>query len=453
MPTESPQLGVRRHDTQAFNQPTFVPYAAASGAANEHFYEPTDATRLLIAEMQNLSNDQLTRQVVQLNRKQHLVDAELLLYLGELDCRKVYRNLACSSMFDFLTARLGQSEDVAYRWMWGARLLRAFPLVYELLANGRLHLSALMLLKPHLSEENHREWLMAAAGRSKREIEKLIAARCPKPDVPARVRKLPDTVPGQNGGSGERACAGGSRSPVVPSIVAPPSAPATPSAPAGTSEPSSAVFTQPSLREPLSARLDKPSQATKIQPLSEHSYRVVFTASQRLKEKLERGGELVSHAIAPTDLPALLERALDLLIEREERRRYGSRRRRTATATATATALSPMDAVDADIQDDVPDSRHLPAGLRRQVWERDGGQCSYVDAEGRRCQSRHFLEFDHRVAHALGGAPTIDNIRMRCRAHNALAAEQVFGVERIADAIASAKEHRHRTGATSHRTG
>ncbi len=99
--------------------------------------------------MQKLSNDQLTRQVVQLNRKQHLVDAELLLYLGELDCRKVYRNLACSSLFDFLITRLGQSEDIAYRWMWGARLLRAFSLVYELLAHGRLHLSALMLLKPH----------------------------------------------------------------------------------------------------------------------------------------------------------------------------------------------------------------------------------------------------------------------------------------------------------------
>ena len=126
--------------------------------------ESTDATRLFIAELQNLSNDQVTRQVVQLNRKQRLVDAELLLYLSELDCRKLYRNHACSSLFDFLTARLGQSEDVAYRWMWGARLLRAFPLVYELLANGRLHLSALMLLKPHLTEENHRD-LVDGGGR------------------------------------------------------------------------------------------------------------------------------------------------------------------------------------------------------------------------------------------------------------------------------------------------
>src|SRR5512145_399947 len=331
MPTESSRLGVLGHDAQASNPPTFVPFAAANGAADNSTDESTDATRVLIAEVQNLSNDNLTRQVVQLNRKQHLVDAELLLYLSELDCRKLYRIHACPSLFEFLTTRLGQSEDIAYRWMWGARLLRAFPLVYELLANGRLHLSALLLLKPHLTEENHREWLMAAAGRSKREVEKLIAARCPKSDVPARVRKLPEPAPSQSDGAGKHALAEETRPPVMLS----------PATPAGTNEPSSADFTQPLLREPLSPRRDMPSRATKIQPLSEHSYRVVFTASQRLKEKLERASELVSHAIAPTDLPALLERALDLLIEREERRRYGSRRR----GAASASALSPKDAV------------------------------------------------------------------------------------------------------------
>src|SRR5512138_3160520 len=146
MPTESSQFGALGDDTQTAVPPSFVPLAAANEATSKPADESTNATRVLIAEVQNLSNDQLTRQVVQLNRKQHLVDAELLLYLSELDCRKLYRNHACPSLFEFLTTRLGQSEDIAYRWMWGARLLRAFPLVHELLAEGKLHLSALMLL-------------------------------------------------------------------------------------------------------------------------------------------------------------------------------------------------------------------------------------------------------------------------------------------------------------------
>src|SRR5512145_2085813 len=356
MPIESSRFGVWNHDAQASNSPTFVPSTAANGAADNSTDKSTDATRVLIAEVQNLSSDQVTRQILQLNRKQHLVDAELLLYLSELDCRKLYRIHACPSLFDFLTTRLGQSEDVAYRWMWGARLLRAFPLVYELLASGRLHLSALMLLKPHLTEENHREWLMAAAGKSKREVEKLVAARCPKADVPTRLRKLPEPVPSQTGGSGKRPFAEDTRSPVVlsptsesaaPFGPATPSEPAAPSGPAETSKRSPAVVAQPSSLEPLPPRCEMPSRATKIQPLSEHSYRVVFTASQRLKEKLERAGELVSNTIAPTDLPALVERALDLLIEREERRRYGSRRRGTAlasTSSAKAVLSTPITA-------------------------------------------------------------------------------------------------------------
>ena len=42
--------------------------------------------------------------------------------------------------------------------------------------------------------------------------------------------------------------------------------------------------------------------------------------------------------------------------------------------------------------------RAIPAGVRRQVWQRDGGGCSYVDPQtGRRCNSTHLIEIDHIV--------------------------------------------------------
>lgn len=246
--------------------------------------------------------------------------------------------------------------------------------------------------------------------------------------------------------------------------------------------------TRPTSPEPGSRKPDSSLRSTRIQPLSEHSYRVVFTASQRLKEKMDLASELASHAVSPRDLPALLERALDLLIVREERRRYGApcrgataplRQKKAISRSTEAvdgefpdvdvlppveshvfdpTASSPPDTAVAGLNDlencatcpdhevDLPRRRYLSARIRRQVWERDEGQCSYVNAEGRRCQSRHLLEFDHRVAHALGGPPTVDNIRLRCRAHNTLAAEQIFGTERIADAIVSSRERQHRAG-------
>jgi hypothetical protein len=130
MPTETLQLGSScsntsqsgQHDAAALNRPAAEPPSSAQGATHAEppstTGEATDATdtiRRLVAEAQGLSNDQLTSQVVLLNRQQRRLDAELLVYLGELDCRKLYRDLACSSLFDYLTARLGQSEDVAYR--------------------------------------------------------------------------------------------------------------------------------------------------------------------------------------------------------------------------------------------------------------------------------------------------------------------------------------------------
>lgn len=71
-------------------------------------------------------------------------------------------------------------------------------------------------------------------------------------------------------------------------------------------------------------------------------------------------------------------------------------------------------------------------GVRRQVWTRDGGCCTFVAVDGTRCGSRARLELDHVHPRALGGPDTVDNLRLRCRAHNLLYAEQVFGVEHMA---------------------
>ena len=63
--------------------------------------------------------------------------------------------------------------------------------------------------------------------------------------------------------------------------------------------------------------------------------------------------------------------------------------------------------------------RAIPAAVRRQVWKRDRGCCSYVDrASGRRCGSRHLLEIDHVVPYALGGSAEPDNLRLLCAAHH-----------------------------------
>jgi hypothetical protein len=72
-------------------------------------------------------------------------------------------------------------------------------------------------------------------------------------------------------------------------------------------------------------------------------------------------------------------------------------------------------------------SRHVPAHVKRAVWQRDEGRCTFVSESGRRCEARRGLEFDHVKEFARGGEATVDGIRLRCRGHNQWTAERTFG--------------------------
>jgi 5-methylcytosine-specific restriction endonuclease McrA len=139
---------------------------------------------------------------------------------------------------------------------------------------------------------------------------------------------------------------------------------------------------------------------------------VEFTARAELRDKVERARELLSHALPSGDLGELFERALDALIEQQTRERLGAGRPRKARKPKEG-------------------SRHVPVEIVRAVWERDHGQCTYVDAEGRRCSERRFVTLEHRHPFALGGPPTLDNVCLLCARHNAESARAVFGEQHI----------------------
>ena len=73
--------------------------------------------------------------------------------------------------------------------------------------------------------------------------------------------------------------------------------------------------------------------------------------------------------------------------------------------------------------------------VRREIFARDGERCTFSDSEGRRCNSRVKLEIDHEVPRGRGGSDDASNLRVLCRAHNVLAAEQVYGREHIGQRI------------------
>ena len=76
--------------------------------------------------------------------------------------------------------------------------------------------------------------------------------------------------------------------------------------------------------------------------------------------------------------------------------------------------------------------RHIPNRVKREVWKRDGGQCTFVSDSGHRCEARTLIEYDHVEEVARGGRATVAGIRLRCWAHNQFTPEQTCGREFMA---------------------
>jgi 5-methylcytosine-specific restriction endonuclease McrA len=141
-------------------------------------------------------------------------------------------------------------------------------------------------------------------------------------------------------------------------------------------------------------------------------------------DKLRHAQALLSHAVPGGNVAKVFDRALDALITQLEKRKFGAAKRpapdgprpRRADDSSRRKSLRPK-----------PRKRYVPAPIRRAVWERDQGRCTFVSANGTRCRTRQFLEFDHVEPFARGGRATVAGMRLRCRAHNQYEAERAFG--------------------------
>jgi len=127
--------------------------------------------------------------------QQRAISAEFLADLAEVDARRLYLPAGYPSMYLYCVQELRLSEQAAFHRIRGARTARQYPAVFTALADGHLHLSAVVLLAPYLTAENADELLAAAADKSKSEIERLLAERFPQPDIPAQLQQLRELPP------------------------------------------------------------------------------------------------------------------------------------------------------------------------------------------------------------------------------------------------------------------
>src|SRR5260221_4946547 len=138
----------------------------------------------------DLSNGRLRQSIIDRIARDCETTAELLADIAEFDERKLYREDGYDSLFAWCIGVLHLSEDSAYKRIQAARAARKFPAIFEAVANGRLHLTAVGILVPQLLPETVDELIAAAAHRTKAEIAMLLVTRCPKPDLPTRIQPI-----------------------------------------------------------------------------------------------------------------------------------------------------------------------------------------------------------------------------------------------------------------------
>jgi hypothetical protein len=358
---------------------------------------PRGVTFVNNVSIDRLSNDSLIQHLDSLDARDRRTTAELLVCLGEVHARKLYLAAGYPSMVAWCAAERRYSMDIAFRRMRAARAARRFPSILEAVSDGRLHVTGVSMLAEYLTESNAAELLAAATNRTKAEIELLIAQRFPKTDVPTLIRAL--NVPEASERSGDadwHQCQSGSPESSLVQGLNGPDAQATPVPAESTAPPPSA----PAAPYP------------RVTPIAPERFAMQVTIGQETRDKLRRAQELLGHQVPSGDLAQVLDRALDALIEKLEARKCG----------ATSQPRAPRPRTNRD-------SRYVPLDVRRAVWNRDGGQCTFVSDKGKRCEARSPLEFDHVHDFARGGNATISGIRLRCRAHNQYSADLTYGVE------------------------
>jgi hypothetical protein len=218
----------------------------------------------------DLRDAELLRHVEFLAGGERAATAQLIAALAELDVRRLYLGEGFSSLFAYCTLHLRLSEHAAYGRIEAARVVRRFPHVLTAIADGSITLTNLCLLAPHVTAQNCSTLLAAAAHKTKREVERQVAALRPMPDAPPTVRKLPQSsTPIEN-----------------PELFATPA-------------------------------------RTTIAPLSPGRYRLQFTIAQQTHDRLCHAQNLLRRSASRVDVAVVFDRALTVLIADVERKKLG----------------------------------------------------------------------------------------------------------------------------------
>ncbi len=323
----------------------------------------------------DIEDDDLLALMKRLATAERTLSVYAIAQLAEIQRRRLYRKAGYTSMFVYCVKELGYAEVNAYRRILAAQAARRFPESLALIKSGEITICALSLISKHLTQKNSAEMFKRIEGKSFRAVERIVAELAPRPDTRDVIRTLAAPITVQSAA-------------IAAMTVVDPAAMPTGVYPAGPD------FSFTPL--PLFGQIVAPSSRDRVQ--------FSFTAGEELRQVVERCRDLLSHKYPSGRLE-------DIFLELG----HGYLRHKDLNLLPPSKPKAPRQR----------ETRYIPRWVRSVVYKRDGAQCVYTSPEGLRCESRRALEFDHIIPWARGGRSDDPlNIRLLCRVHNVMAAEE-----------------------------
>ncbi len=323
--------------------------------------------------LRSLSDDSLLKSTLQLVQKERENTLEVLHHLREVERRSLFATLAYPSLFEYAVKELKYSASAANRRIASMRLLRELPEIEQKVESGVLSLSTLSQAQVFFRQES-------SSISSKREVLKSL----------------------ENKSSRE-------------------------------------------VERELVSRCAEPQRLMpeKLRAVSATHTELKLLVEETFLSKLDELRDCLGSKMPFASIKELLDFAVDRALE-EVKPKAPKSQTKLKTVETPKIEKNVVMVILGENKDDKQSTferkktptRYVPVQVKREVWERDKEQCSFVNpASKQRCTSKHGLELDHIQPHALGGRQTTNNLRLRCRAHNQLAAVQSFGQVKMASYI------------------
>ena len=395
--------------------------------------------------IKQLSNKELLSQTKLLVQKERDIHIQVLRHLAEIDSRKLFFKQGFSSLFDYAVRELGYSEGAAYRRIKAMKLCRDLPETANRLQSGRLSLSAASQLQVFFEKQNKKAKEKVRKDLSEKSPERRISVHEVKEqkksgEEPILI-KTPEKEVLKKDETGEHLKMGeGFQNKDLNRNSLQPLSQKEKENLVQRVEGCSARATEKLLSE-ADPSLSLPKRE-KVRFLGKGKVEIKVVIDEPCHKELEKLKNLLSHRN-----PNLSYGELISILSKEALKKYDPQRKNTRqkkqknpsvkkqkfkdkSAELTVTSASKLRQIDQYSKEKATSapksghgikklSRSIPSHLRKYIWERDKGQCTYVHHETkRRCGCQHLLQIDHIQPFALGGRTEKENLRLLCVGHN-----------------------------------